>query len=275
MIVIFYFTGTGNTKYVCDYLSTVMNNKKKNTKSIDITSITTKKANMFINQSDIVFLAYPIYGSDMPENMKEFIQKMPNVKDKPLGVICTQYLFSGDGASIMYKTLHKKGYNQRWAYQINMPSNLSLKGSPFHQSADYEYHETKHLKKARIKIKRIAKNIENNKKRLGDHTIIHKVMAMSQRPLYRKMGRKKYIQLLNIDYDKCTTCGLCVASCPNDVLVIENERVIYKDREQCTFCLRCLNFCPQGAITFNGGRKVPLYKGPTKDIYKQLFKKNK
>ena len=275
MIVIFYFTGTGNTKYVCDYLSEVMSNKNVNTKAIDITNITTKKANMLINQSNIVFLAYPIYGSDMPENMKAFIQTMPNVKDKILGVICTQYLFSGDGASIMYKKLHKKGYNQRWAYQINMPSNLSLKGSPFHQSADYEYHETKHLQKARIKIERIAQNIENNKKRLGDHTIIHKIMAMSQRPLYSKIERKKYTKALNINYDKCTTCGLCVDSCPNNVLIIENGRVIFKNREKCTVCLRCLNFCPQVAITFNGGNKEPLFKGPTKEIYKQLFKKNK
>lgn len=272
-IEIFYFTGTGNTKYVCDELCNELNELSLQCSAHIIDNMLMSAAIDKINQCDIVIIAYPIYSSDVPDNMLRFIENMPNVTDKKLGVIVTQYLLSGDGGCIMSKTYRSKGYNQMWSYQINMPNNLCIKGSPLHQSNDYEYHEKKRLAKARAKVKGIAQDIINDKRHVKDNTIFHKLIALTQRPIFRNGYKEKIKKSFSVDHDKCINCEMCVASCPNNVIKSVDGKITYVDTDACTTCFRCMNFCIKDAILYNGGYKLPLYKGPTKSIYNELFKK--
>jgi NADH-quinone oxidoreductase subunit I len=64
--------------------------------------------------------------------------------------------------------------------------------------------------------------------------------------------------------NKCTACGLCEMSCPNDTLHLEIDTVVdgetgrkkkvlreYRyDLGSCMFCELCVNACPTGAIAF-------------------------
>lgn len=61
-----------------------------------------------------------------------------------------------------------------------------------------------------------------------------------------------------IDSNLCTGCGICVDSCPMDVLRMdENEnKAIAKYPEDCTMCTVCEVDCPEKAI----------YVGPTKNM---------
>ena len=65
--------------------------------------------------------------------------------------------------------------------------------------------------------------------------------------------------------NKCTACGLCEVSCPNNSLRIESEVVAdeatgkkkkvlvsYRyDLGSCMFCLLCVKACPTDAIAFD------------------------
>jgi ferredoxin len=51
-----------------------------------------------------------------------------------------------------------------------------------------------------------------------------------------------------IDRQKCTLCGTCVDICPEDVLAIEGEKLVYVHPEQCTMCAECESACPEGAV---------------------------
>ncbi|MFQ5509171.1 MAG: RnfABCDGE type electron transport complex subunit B [Leptospirillia bacterium] len=57
--------------------------------------------------------------------------------------------------------------------------------------------------------------------------------------------------LAEIDYDKCTDCGLCVAKCPDDTILdfsgIRPKSFILE--EPCTGCTWCRDVCPTNAIT--------------------------
>lgn len=54
-----------------------------------------------------------------------------------------------------------------------------------------------------------------------------------------------------IDTDRCTGCGICVESCPMDVLRMDDERrkAIIRYRDDCMFCRWCMIDCPTEAIS--------------------------
>ena len=48
--------------------------------------------------------------------------------------------------------------------------------------------------------------------------------------------------------DRCTACGVCIATCPEHALTPAARRPAVDD-ERCTLCLACIEVCPRDAIT--------------------------
>jgi NAD-dependent dihydropyrimidine dehydrogenase PreA subunit len=63
-----------------------------------------------------------------------------------------------------------------------------------------------------------------------------------------------------IDENQCNGCGICVNSCPMDVIRMDEERkkaiAIYP--EDCTLCAVCEIDCPQHAIYVSPIKQVPV-----------------
>ena len=91
-MVIVYFSGTGNSKYIAENFASRM--------QIEAHSIEENiNFEELFNKVDTIAVCYPIYGSCVPRIMREFVQKhMRFFESKKLIIFCTQMLFSGDGA---------------------------------------------------------------------------------------------------------------------------------------------------------------------------------
>ena len=109
-LVLFYFSGTGNTRYIAHHLCNNLNDKGYNAQAVSIEKLKNADAHKMIDNTSAIGLAWPIYGSDIPRNMQKFIKAMPITEKKPLLTFCTQLLFSGDGAVVMRRELEGKGY---------------------------------------------------------------------------------------------------------------------------------------------------------------------
>ena len=48
--------------------------------------------------------------------------------------------------------------------------------------------------------------------------------------------------------ERCTACGVCVATCPERALLPAPRRPVVVD-DRCTACLACIEVCPAGAVT--------------------------
>lgn len=62
-------------------------------------------------------------------------------------------------------------------------------------------------------------------------------------------------QWIEIDKNKCISCGLCVDYCPRDVLCKDETGIPFmKHRDDCWYCDVCAFVCPQKAVTL---KEVP------------------
>jgi len=68
--------------------------------------------------------------------------------------------------------------------------------------------------------------------------------------LFEKAGvsAKEIKSVIEIDYEKCISCGACVSPCPVQAIKQKPEWDIELDEERCIRCLICVNACPVRAI---------------------------
>lgn len=53
-----------------------------------------------------------------------------------------------------------------------------------------------------------------------------------------------------IDYERCTTCMICFAYCPESAIILREDKKLAIDYENCKGCLICYRECPPKAIVF-------------------------
>ena len=252
----FYFSGTGNTRYITEYLC----GKLAPGFSCEIYEIArADDAARKIRQADVILLAFPIYGSAPPIPMRQFVHKNGGLlRGKKILLIETQYFFSGDGAASLGRTVKKYGGNILGAEMFNMPNNLadcktfSVKNGP---------EIRKKLARARKRADRFAKRILQGKvRRRGFSPVSHGVGYFCQRKFWWNCEASKRNRL-KIDPARCVGCGLCAKNCPAENLVFQDGRI--KPNGTCVLCYRCVNLCPRKAITlFGAAPPETQYKGP-------------
>lgn len=252
----FYFSGTGNTRYIVQYLCEKLAVRYR----AQIFSVT--DAQDFparIAEADVLLLAFPIYGSAPPIPMRKFVCKYGGLfKGKNVLIAETQYFFSGDGAAAIGRTLKKYGAVIAGAEHFNMPNNLAdCKVFPIKNGDEIQKTVRNAEKRADAFARRI---LLGKKKKRGFSLPSHAVGYLCQRKFWWKCEAEKRTKL-KIDAARCVGCGKCVKNCPVQNLVKKDGKAA--PLGACVLCYRCVNLCPMKAITLFG-------KEPPREQYKGI-----
>ncbi len=255
ILTAFYFSGTGNTRYMTRYLLSRLSSRYL-CEMCDISKPCDAAAK--IEASDLILFAFPVYGSAPPIPMRNFIHRCgKSLGGKQTAILCTQYFFSGDGAATIGRTAAKYGAKLVGAEIFNMPNNLAdCKMFPVKNGAQIE----KTLKRARRRADKFAERLLAGKGRLrGFSPLAHGVGYFSQRKYWQR-GEAEKRSRLKIDAARCVKCGLCAKACPVKNILMENGP---KPQGACVFCYRCVNLCPKKAVTLIGSEPPAVqYRGP-------------
>ena len=261
--VIFCFSGTGNTWWCARRIAASLDALGMPTRVESIERTDADAAARLVAGADLVGLGWPVYGSDLPEPMKQFVDTtLPLAEGRRVFTFCTQLLFSGDGARVYERELAGRGWFTGWSVHLRMPNNISVTVSPLTWSADPDAH-ARRLEKTARKIDRFAGAVVDGRPFGQGRGWFSAVLgAMQRRPFRRWFPRLR--NDITIDAEICTRCGRCVRICPSGNLTMTPDGVAAGGT--CVLCVRCYNYCPVQAVLYmrrphRPERGLP-YRGP-------------
>jgi len=248
-MIIFYFSGTGNSRYIADLFCRDMDAECHSVEEhIDFGSL--------MDAQDIIGFCYPVYASRVPRIMRNFAGRyMDRLKNKKLIILCTQMLFSGDGARAFAALFPKNHIEVIYAEHFFMPNNVC---NIFLLPAASDRAIEKCVKNSQVKIKSVCRDVKSGTVKKRGFNFVSQTLGLIQ-GIFLSAVEKRANDSVKIA-GNCTNCRICVSVCPMQNLVYENERITH--RHNCTMCYRCINKCPEKAITiaFHGKIKKQ-YKG--------------
>lgn len=254
---IVYFSGTGSTARVADYLKKAFGGHE-----IAITETQLNTKSYTEQNADLLVILYPVYAFNAPMPIDEWIAQAPAGEGRTAAV----FSVSGGGEvspntacrTGVIRQLEGKGYDVCYESMFVMPSNVFITLNDVLCAML--------LKASQNKAERVATDI------LSGRTVRTKPYAidlqMSKLGLIEKRsGGVSFAKKLKAT-EQCSGCSWCVIHCPRGNITMQDGKPVFG--KQCIVCLRCVYGCPQKAIVPGAGKLVVLKKGyDFKDIEKR------
>ena len=235
-----YFSGTGNTKFCIEKFCFCFNGSKP--LSIEDSGVVD-----MISKSEEIVIAYPIYYSNIPKIVRDFISmNCQSFANKRVYIIATMGLFSGDGAGCGARLFKQYGARVIGGLHLKMPDcigDVKALKKPLAENQQLIIEAEQKILRATMALK------DGNPTKDGLGVLCHMAGLFGQR-LWFYGKTTHYTDKLRIDSKKCISCGKCITICPMDNLTAANQKIIAGNK--CTMCYRCIISCPNKAITLLG-----------------------
>jgi ferredoxin len=258
-MIVLYFSGTGNSKYVAELFA-----ENKNAECYSIEE--NLDFETLLNLHETIAFSYPIYFSRVPRILREFVAEYIDLfKNKKLIIFCTQWILSGDGTRA-FAALFPPGYvDVIYSEHFFMPNNVNnFLILPIADDRKIE----KYKQRTKRKMEIVCRNINNNIIKKRGFNLASRALGLVQASMVKSAERKGRSAVI-IDND-CNQCGLCAKICPmKNFQNYTNISPLTKEEirkivplKNCTLCYRCINKCPQKAIlVFTPMKITKQYKG--------------
>ena len=238
--MIFYFSGTGNTRFVAEQIATGIGEELVFIPD----AIRDGKYEFSIGEGETIGFCFPTHGWQVPRIVREFIRRI-KVKASYCWAITTCGDNIGETMTILNKELATIGLKASATFSVIMPESYVC--LPF-MYTDTEEKERAKISAAKEQLPHIIKCISERQ------SGIEKLEKGATPRLYsyviggyfnaRMVNDKKF----TVDEDVCIKCGKCVKVCPVDNITGTPPEWIHNGR--CTSCLACYHYCPVHAINF-------------------------
>lgn len=235
--MIYYFSGTGNSKLVCELLATQIG---------DSTSPMTAPQPCTDNVVGIIF---PVYAWGMPNIVLTFLSNtLSHLLHNNIEYIYT-IMTCGDDIGytdrLVRKSLQRHGLTLHAAFSLQMPNTyVCLPGFDVDKKeiADNKVATMRH------QIPIIASHIQ------AQHVITdvnRGVCAHIKTYILCPLFNKYLIndRQFHVDNSRCVNCGQCVQHCPVANIELSTDDVVTW-KGHCTGCLGCYHICPNNAIQY-------------------------
>lgn len=248
-LVVYFFSGTGNSENVANWLAYVAKEKGMEVDLVNIAKID-RRALPAPEPDTLLAFASPIHGFNYPPVMLNFLLHFPKAKNNVLllntraGMLIGKWITPGLTGIAFYSAalvLKMKGYSIRSMFPVDLPSNwISVHPGLNDRTVKY-LHE-----RNREKVYRFARKVlDGGTDFRGVREIIQDLLISPISLGYYFIGRFFFSKTYYASTD-CDNCGLCIKSCPVKAIKTLDNRPFWTFN--CESCMRCMSNCPQRAI---------------------------
>jgi len=257
--LICYYSGSGNTKLVCQYIS-----EKVSEADFDLFNVATD-GKPEIEKYDIIGFATFADFLGAPYLMEHFIKQLGG-QNKPAFVFNTYGFISGKTLKRLKKLATAQGFRVIAGHSLHTPESyppLIAKGKGFANSPNEK--ELERFNQFLSSFNQIIADVKAGtgaklKIRTG---VLNRILpAMSRNKAKKDMGEKF------VDESLCKECGICKAVCPCGAIKLDPKPVF--DMDKCRGCWACYNHCPEKAIYTKKLRGVGQYPKPNEQLKEKL-----
>lgn len=278
--MIFYFSGTGNTKWVARQLAEVTGEellyipdelrKMKQTATKPEHTATDQVLHYTLKDGERLGFCFPTHGWQPPRIVREFIRR------STFNVQVSTYTYAvttcgdnmGYAMRILNKQLRSKGLQAQSQFAVLMPeSNVCF--SFLH--LDSKEREREKIAAAHVKVQHICEVVKARQQ--GVVELIRGAIPFTYTYVIGGFYNKHLIRddKFWVDDDACIRCGLCQQLCPVDDIILDVQTANstpagnntltgnnapaqqklpprWKHDGSCTNCLACYHHCPRHAI---------------------------
>ena len=244
--MIFYFSGTGNTRWVAEQIAKAIGEEL-----VFIPDMIREERYKFeLSEGERIGFCFPTHGWQPPHIVRHFIKQLEfNSASSVFNYFCWALTTCGDNTgetmTILNKDLQKKGLQAETLFSVIMPESYVC--LPF-MKTDPEDRERWKIENAERQLHHIISILKDRKRG------IEELEKGSTPRLYSYVigeyfnKRMVHDKKFTVDADVCIKCGKCAKVCPVDN--IEGTPPVWIHNGKCTCCLACYHYCPVHAINY-------------------------
>ena len=250
-LLIIYYSGTGNSKRVSEWIQEVAKWQEMKTHISSYHKFNPEDIIDFKGKTLIGFFS-ATHGFNMPHSMLRFLFRFRLLKGSDVfvgntraGIKLSKLFLPGLSGIAMYfpaLILLFKGYKVKAMYPVDLPSNwISLHPGIKRKVVDSMVDHYERL------TKKFATKVLSGK-RVFLKSFVLLPLDILVAPIafgYYFVGRYILAKTFIANYN-CNNCGICVEQCPTKSIIISDNRPYWKF--SCESCMKCMNYCPQRAI---------------------------
>ncbi len=260
-LIIIYYSGTGNARRTSEWIATRAKEQGLNTFVLPFYKYL-KDPPAVSDGKTLVGFCSATHGFNMPHHFLKLIFRFKAFPKSDVFIVNTRAglklskLFipglSGLAQILPAAMLRLKGYHVVAMQPVDLPSNWislhpGLKSTVVNSMVNHYKEKVDHFAELLLS---------------GKRSYFPALISLPADILIMPIGLGYYFGgrfiLAKSFYatDLCNDCMLCIKACPNNALVLKDNRPYWK--MTCESCMHCMNFCPQRAIETNHNWFLPL-----------------
>lgn len=257
------FSGTGNTAYVAGLLAEKLKGFGATVEIHRIDLSSSMLTNCTIpefapSRYDITGIGHPVLGFGATPLVLRFVEALPNGQGRffIFKSAADNHRVNNGASDQIIKILEEKGYEVFHDFLYVMPCNWVLS---YQRCFNLQL-----IDKAEEKASLHARELVGDIRSLMP---VHRWWRKTARIFHyleSNLGRKQFGRALRTT-KVCTSCGLCVKSCPMGNISQEQGQIRFG--ENCSWCMRCIYNCPSRAIEAPGLNWCILKEGYSLNDY--------
>lgn len=241
--MVFYFSGTGNSKHVALCLAQATGES-----CISITDCMNNGEFSFsLNENERVGIVSPVYFWGLPDIVVRFVGRLEisGLKHNFIYHVVTFGTTTGEAHYMMQKLLKGRGVWLDAKYNVKMVDVWT----PLFDVSDRK----KCLRKTEKAERQIQKTVQRAVDRQAGNFDFLRFPHWLAHWYYLTYEHQRNTKHFHVLREKCIDCKKCACQCPEHAIDCSRGYPVWT-KEKCTLCLKCLHHCPGFAIQY--GKKT-------------------